>query len=303
MESHIVSLLPSTTEIVCALGLRDRLVGRSHECDYPPDVVSLPACTSARLDDGSSRVIDDQVKRLVRDGLSIYDVDPDLLASLGPSTILTQDQCEVCAASLEDVESALAEWSGVRPEVVSLTPISLADVWADIARVGAVLGVAERAREVVAELTERVTAIGEATGALSRPRVACIEWIEPLMAAGNWVPELVELAGGRNLFGEAGEHSPWLDWQTLRDADPDVIIVLPCGFDIPRSRAELPALTSQAGFAELHAVRGGRVYLSDGNQYFNRPGPRLLDSLQILCEILQPEHFEADLEGTGWSRL
>ncbi len=302
---RVVSLLPSITEIVCALGLRDSLVGRSHECDFPLGLGGLPALTEPKLDAARpSREIDDRVKQLVSEGLSVYRVDADTLRELSPDVVLTQDHCEVCAASLSDVERALAEWTGHKPQVVSLEPRRLEDVWGDIERVADACGVPDRGRDLAAALRRDTDVLHRrAQASAAQPRVVCVEWIDPLMAAGNWVPELVELAGGRNLFGEAGEHSPWLDWQTLRDADPDVIIVLPCGFDIPRSRAELPALTSQAGFAELHAVRGGRVYLSDGNQYFNRPGPRLLDSLQILCEILQPEHFEADLEGTGWSRL
>ena len=300
---RLVSLLPSITEIVCALGLQDSLVGRSHECDFPEGLGHLPALTEPKLDAGRpSREIDDRVKQLVADGLSVYRVDAETLRGLEPDVVLTQDHCEVCAASLSDVEQALADWTGRKPQVVSLDPKNLEDVWGDIEAVADACGVPEQGRLLANRLRSEAGALHErAQRAATRPSVACVEWIDPLMAAGNWVPELVELAGARNLFGEAGEHSPWLEWETLRDADPDAIIVLPCGFDIPRTRAELPALTKQPGFAELRAVREGHFYLTDGNQYFNRPGPRLLDSLQILCEILHPELFAPGLEGEAWS--
>lgn len=302
---RIVSLLPSTTEIACALGFEDALVGRSHECDFPAGVDALPVCTAPKIDvDVPSRVIDDQVKRAVRDALSVYDVDAERLRELAPDVIVTQDQCEVCAVSLDDVEAALAEWTGVTPRVVSLSPQTLADVWGDLQRVADALDVPERGRALRAELTERVSAIGETSAGLgTRPLVAGIEWIDPLMSAGNWVPELVALAGGRDVLGKAGEHSPWIEFDALVRANADVITVLPCGFDLPRTRAELPPLLAQPGWGDLPAVRAGCVYLLEGNQYFNRPGPRLMESLEILAEILHPETFRFGHEGTGWERL
>jgi len=299
---RIVSLLPSTTEIACALGFRESLVGRSHECDFPPDVTGLPACTEARIDAAApSREIDAQVRRHVRDALSIYRVDAERLRELEPDVVLTQDQCEVCAASLGDVEAALAEWTGRTPRVVSLRPATLADVWGDVERVATALDAESRGKTLVAELTGRVDAIGERAEALEpRPRVACLEWIDPPMGAGNWMPELVALAGGRPLFGRAGEHSPWLDWEELRRADPDVLAVLPCGFSLERVARELGPLRAQPGWRDLRAVREGRVYLLEGNQYFNRPGPRLVESLEILAEILHPETFRFGHAGTAW---
>jgi len=302
---RVVSLLPSTTEIVCALGLEEALVGRSHECDFPSGVAGLPVLTAAKLDATlPGREIDDRVRELVREGLSVYRVDEVSLREIEPSLILTQDQCEVCAASLRDVEEALEQWIGTRPQVVSLNPAKLADVWDDIERVAVAMGEAERGPELTADLRKRAEAIA-ARAALAdrRPSVACVEWIDPLMAAGNWVPELVELAGGENLFGEAGAHSPWLDWQPLREADPEIIAVMPCGFDIERIRAELTPLLAQPGWSGLRAVREKRVYLTDGNQYFNRPGPRLLESLEILAELVQPSLFPGRHEGTGWQPL
>jgi len=299
---RIVSLLPSTTEIACALGFRESLVGRSHECDFPPDVTALPACTEARIDPTApSREIDAQVRRYVRDALSIYRVDAERLRELAPDVVLTQDQCEVCAASLGDVEAALAEWTGRTPRVVSLRPATLADVWGDVERVASALGTASRGRALVEELTGRVEAIARQAEALEpRPRVACLEWIDPPMGAGNWMPELVTLAGGQPLFGGAGEHSPWLDWEDLRRADPDVLAVLPCGFSLERVASEMAPLRAQPGWEELRAVREGRVYLLEGNQYFNRPGPRLVESLEILAEILHPETFRFGHSGTAW---
>ena len=303
-EPRIVSLLPSTTEMTCALGLRDALVGRSHECDYPAGVETLPACTRAKVGDGTSREIDDRVKDLVHRGLSVYDVDAERLRELAPTLVLTQDQCEVCAASLRDLEMALGDWIGERPAIVSVKPTTLGDVWDDIVRLGDALEVAERARALAAELSGRVRKISARTGDREpRPSVACIEWLDPPMAAGNWMPELVALAGGRNLFSQAGARSPWLEWQELRAADPEVVVLLPCGFDIPRIRKELPALLCRPGWNELSAVRQGRVHLADGNAYFNRPGPRLVESLEILAEIFHPERFAFGHEGDAWQRL
>jgi iron complex transport system substrate-binding protein len=302
---RVVSLLPSLTEIVCALGCADGLVGRSHECDFPDGVRALPVLTAPKLDAGApSRAIDDRVKSLVRDGLSVYRVDADALRELAPTLILTQDQCEVCAASLSDVEAALAEWTGAAPRVLSLDPKLLGDVWGDIVRVAEALGVSERGHALCEELAARVSDVAEQTQRVRpHPGVVCIEWIDPLMAAGNWVPELVTRAGGRNLHGESGAHSPWLDLGTLAASDPDVVVVLPCGFDVARSRAELPVLAERPEWKELRAVRRGRVFLADGNQYFNRPGPRLADSLEILAEILHPDHVAPRHRGSGWQPL
>jgi iron complex transport system substrate-binding protein len=301
-----VSLLPSTTEIACALGFRDALVGRSHECDYPADVVSLPILTEPKLDaDAPSRAIDDRVKQLVRDGLSVYRVDAEKLRELAPELILTQAQCEVCAASLADVDEAIRDWTGTRPAIVSLVPRTLGDVWGDFTRVASAFGEPDRGRALASRLSDRITELSERAESASpqRPRVACIEWIDPLMSAGNWVPELLSLARAEPLFGAPGEHSPWLEWNDLVAADPDTILVMPCGFDIARSRAELGPLVNRDGFADLRAAREGQVYLVDGNAYFNRPGPRLAESLEILCEVLHPESFGQARRGRGWEPL
>ena len=302
---RIVSLLPSITEIACALGFESALVGRSHECDHPPGVAGLPALTEPKLDLAApSRDIDSRVKALVREGLSVYRVDAERLRALRPDVILTQDHCEVCAASLADVEAALASWLDSTPVVVSLDPRTLGGVLASVMQVANALGAAERGRELAAELSGRIAALAERAQAQPvRPRVACIEWIDPLMAAGNWMPELVTLAGGTSLFGAIGAHSPWLEWPALAAADPDAIVVMPCGFGLARTRAELAPLLAQPGFSSLRAVREHRVHLADGHRFLNRPGPRLVESLQILCEILHPEAFEPAWRGDGWEPL
>ena len=306
MESmpRIVSLIASATEIVCALGLEDQLVGRSHECDFPTSVHRLPVCTEPKFDvTGSSADIDRRVKAVLQDALSVYRVHTDALRELQPDVIVTQSQCEVCAVSQRDVEEAVGRWLDGRPRIVSLAPNALADVWDDIRRVAEALEVLERGQELIGRLRQRMAAIAEQARGLSRrPTVACVEWIEPLMAAGNWMPELVEMAGGVNLFGSAGRHSPWLTWEQLRERDPEVIVVLPCGFDLERTRREMPALSRRSGWEELKAVRAGRVFLADGNHYFNRPGPRLAESLEILAELCHPEPFQFGHEGTGWQR-
>jgi iron complex transport system substrate-binding protein len=299
---RIVSLIASASEIIASLGLSRYQVGRSHECDFPPEILTLPICTSPAFPtDGTSAEIDQRVKQRVADALSVYEVSRELLDALQPSHVITQTQCRVCAVSLEDVERALTGWVTSRPKLVALEPNTLADVWSDIRRVAAACDVPERGEEVVRKLESEMRRISERAGASGhRPRVACIEWHEPLMAAGNWVPELVEMAGAVNLFGEAGLHSPWMTWQQLMDADPDVIISMPCGFDLDRTSAEMYWLTDRPEWRKLRAVETGQVYLADGNQYFNRPGPRLVESLQILAEILHPEAFAPALEGAAW---
>jgi len=299
---RIVSLIASASEIVAALELSRWQVGRSHECDDPPEILALPICTSPAFPTGgTSAEIDRQVKQRVADALSVYEVSREMLDALRPTHVITQTQCRVCAVSLEDVERALVGWVASRPKLVALEPNSLADVWTDIRRVAVACGVAERGEQVVAGLQGRMRQLsGRAQSTGRRPSVASIEWHEPLMAAGNWVPELVEMAGAINLFGEAGAHSPWMSWRQLVDADPDVIITMPCGFDLQRTGAEMYWLTDRPEWSRLRAVRTGQVFLADGNRYFNRPGPRLVESLQILAEILHPEAFEPALEGVAW---
>jgi iron complex transport system substrate-binding protein len=299
-ELRIVSLIPSATEIVAALGLVDALVGRSHECDYPAEVKSLPVCTAPNLDtQGSSREIHDRVEDLLQAALSIYRIDLDQLEQLRPTHIITQAQCDVCAVSLSEVETAIAQLTHSSPTVISLQPQLLADVWQDIRRVAAALSV--DAAPALSGLQARLEACRDRAHS-HRPSVACIEWTDPLMAAGNWVPELVEIAGGRNLLGHTGRHSPWLDWAVLVATEPDVIVLMPCGFDLEQTRKAAQDLTQHPQWEKLKAVQKQRIFLTDGNQYFNRPGPRLVDSAELLAEIFHPEQGQVYIN-QGWERL
>lgn len=302
---RIVSLIASATEIVHALGMGEHVVARSHECDYPASVRRLPVVTAPAFDvEGSSREIDERVKTTLASALSVYRVDGKLLRDLRPDVIVTQSHCEVCAVSDKDVQLALDPWPGVRPRVVSLEPNALEDIWHGMEVVAAALGVPERGAALVQSLQHRIAVIAERARALpARPSVATLEWLDPLMAAGNWIPELVELAGGIALFGVAGQHAPWLTWEQLVEHDPDVIIALPCGFDLSRTRMESICLTRHPAWPGLRAVRDGHVYLTDGNQFFNRPGPRVVESLEILAEILHPKEFHFGHEGAGWQKL
>ncbi len=304
-EHRIVSLIASATEIVAALGLRPQLVGRSHECDYPPDVVELPACSEPKIDiHGTSREIDERVKSVLRDATSVYRVFTEVLDELAPTVVITQTQCEVCAVSLQDVERAVCEMVSSRPKLVACEPNALADVWNDFRNVAAALDVPDRGEQLVNECLTRLNRVAaDVRRETHRPRIGCIEWIDPLKAAGNWVPELVEIAGGVNVFGEAGKHSPWMAWEDLLREDPEVLAILPCGFDMSRCLAEMPVLTGDPRWSRLSAVRNHRVYITDGNQFFNRPGPRVVESAEILAEILYPGRFDYGHEGTGWIAL
>ena len=302
---RIVSLISSATEIVHALGLGDFQVGRSHECDYPASITSLPVCTAPKFDTSvDSLNIDTQVKALLLDAVSVYDVFDDLLERLEPTHVVTQTQCKVCAVSLQDVEHALASRYYKRPKVVALEPNSLGDIRTDILRLARACDVEPRGQELVGSMEARMRETAERAHTSSRrPRVVAIEWQEPLMAAGNWVPELIEMLGAENLFGQPGEHSPWMQFADLIAADPDAIICLPCGYDLARTRAEMHWLARRPEWSNLRSVRNGQVFLADGNQYLNRPGPRMVESLRILAEILYPERFEPFLEGLAWERF
>lgn len=300
---RIVSLLPSATETVAALGLTDCLVGRSHECDYPPAVQSLPVCTQARLNPGKkSAGIDQDVQALMQSALSIYEINVDVLDQLQPTHIITQDQCDACAVSMSQVQQAVSQMVSSQPEVISLQGNVLTDVWADMKRVAEQLGI--DSQSALQDLQNRVDACTRITDHVSdRPQVVTLEWIEPLMSGGNWLPELVKLAGGTPVLDETGTRSRYLDWQELLDTDPDVIVIMPCGFNLERTRSEAQVLAQRSGWSQLKAVQNNRVYIADGNAYFNRPGPRLVDSLEILAEMLHPQHFSYGYKGTGWEAL
>ncbi len=304
-KPRIVTLIASATEIVCALGFGHLLVGRSHECDFPAWVRELPACSEPKFPtDGTSYQIDQRVRAIVQEGLSVYRVHADRLRKLAPDLIITQTQCQVCAVSERDLAGITCDFLGKPARILSLRPERLEDLWENIRQVGrAIAGQEEAAVALIKQLRERIQTVQRALRQPSHvPTVLCIEWIEPLMATGFWMPQLVELAGGRNVVGQVGCHGPFLSPEQFQQLNPDVLIVMPCGWDLERTRAEMPVLASTPYWAGLKAVREGRVYLADGNQYFNRPGPRLVDSLEILAEILHPDCFPPRHAGTAWVR-
>ncbi|RYY34645.1 MAG: cobalamin-binding protein [Sphingobacteriaceae bacterium] len=304
-DIKIVSLLPSATEIVCALGMQDNLAGRSHECDYPEEVKQLPVCTEAHIPDGlSSAEIDTKVKEILADALSVYSVKREVIKELQPDVVITQAQCEVCAVALPEVEQALTNYLDKPAQIVSLRPNSLNDILNDIKTVASALNVAPQGEQLIEYLEERLDIIKHKLKFLeTKPTVACIEWLDPLMISGNWVPELVSLAGGTPVLAEAGKHSPYVNWDDVVAANPDIIVVMPCGFAIERTIREMDLLLQQPGFADLKAIKNNRLYIADGNQYFNRPGPRIMDSVEILAEIINPKQFIFGYEGNGWVKF
>lgn len=301
---RVVSLIASSTEIVCALDCGGRLVGRSHECDHPEWVRGLPALTEPKFEISLPPAdVDAHVRALVEQAVSVYRVDADALAALAPDLIVTQTQCEVCAVSLRDVEAALARVLPARARIVSMQPDDLASLWRDMRAIAGALGVPERGVQLVSRLQRRLRAIAERSAERpARPRVACIEWIDPLMVAGNWTPELIAMAGAVDVLGAPGRHAGRVEVAAIAAADPDAIWVTPCGWDLARTRAEMHVLGSREDFRALRAVREGRVYLGDGNALFNRPGPRVADALECLAEALHDGAFRFGHEGRGWER-
>ena len=289
-KPRVVSLLPSATEIVCSLGAGDDLVGISHECDFPEAIRDRRVLTRSRIDiHGSSRAIDSAVRTVIRDALSIYAVDDAQLAELAPDVIVTQDLCEVCAVSLDDVRAAVARLAH-RDDivVVSLSPTRLDDVLGDIDRVAAALGRSARGATVRAGLEHRIRSIAaRAAGAALRPRVVSLEWIDPLMIGGTWMPELIELAGGIAVGASAGAPAPTIDPAALAALAPDVVVVKPCGFSLERALAEREIVERS-----VVAMTSARVYVTDGNAFFNRPGPRLVESLEIMAACVHPALFD-----------
>jgi len=302
---RIVSLLPASTEIVCALGLEQQLVGRSHECDFPEWVKQLPVCSEANFPDGlSSADIDTKVKEILADALSVYTVKREVIKELRPDFVITQAQCEVCAVSLKEVEQALDNFLDKQTRIISLQPGKLEDIFNDIKTVASALNAEAAGDSLLEGLQERVNIITHKLKYVeSRPAVACIEWLEPLMVSGNWIPEMMEIAGGKSILAEAGKHSPFIKWEDIQLNDPEIIIVMPCGFSIEQTMQEVDLLLRLPGFAYLKAVKNNRFYITDGNQYFNRPGPRIVDSIEILAEIIHPKLFNFGYEGNGWIKF
>jgi len=312
---RIISLLASATEMIAALGCLDQMVGRSHECDYPPEVLNLPVVSTVQIDTStSSAQIDAQIKQLARDkrepedlalkALSIYAIDADMLQALRPDVIFTQTQCEVCAVSERDVVQAIQQLTGQQPIVVSLSPYRLLDIWEDILKVGMALGKRERAQKLIIEYQQRLTDLSIKTSAFDvKPKVAIFEWLDPLMGAGNWTPELVTCTGGELIFGEIGQHTPWVTWEELQAADPDVIILSPCGYTLDRAMQDVPLLRKHPVWPNLQAVQNGRVYAIDGNQYLNRSGPRLVESAELLAHVIWGDHLSIPVDNGAWIQV
>ncbi len=283
----IVSLLPSATEIVYALGLGERLVGVTHECDFPEAARSKPQLTASTLPAaGNAREIDRHVRASLHSGSSLYSLDSALLEELAPDLIITQELCEVCAVSYEIVARAAKRLAG-DPRVVSLEPASLEDVFANIATVADLAGVPERAAGVVEPLRERIAALREKTaGDSPRPRTLVLEWTDPPMSGGHWIPELVEIAGGEPVLGSPGVNSKAIAWEAIGASDPDLIIVSPCGFDLEKTHAAIAELHALESWTSLRAVREGRVTAIDGNAFVSRPGPRLVDTAELFARAI-----------------
>ncbi len=286
---RIVSLLPSATEIVCEVGLGESLVGVTHECDHPPTVRGLPRVTRTLIPtDAPSRAIDELVRERIRSQRALYELDLPMLERLAPDLIVTQALCDVCAVAEAEVAAAACRLPGA-PRVVNLEPATLAEVLTSLSTVADAAGVPERGHAAVTRLRGRIDAVAARSVAVtSQPRVMLLEWIDPPFTAGHWSPEIVGLAGGREVLGREGEKSRSVPWKEIVAADPEVLVIACCGFDIPRTRQDLPLLLAQPGFSQLSCVRNERVYCLDGNAYFSRPGPRLVDSLEILAHALHP---------------
>ncbi|MBA3794825.1 MAG: cobalamin-binding protein [Rubrobacter sp.] len=300
---RVVSLLPSATEMVHFAGATESLVGVTHECDHPPGVEGLPKLTSSRIDPTlSGAEIDAEVNRLVTDDESLYALDADLLENLAPDLVITQGLCDVCAVSTSLVEEVVSGLRG-NPDLLVLNPTSLQDVLNDSIRVGDALGRRGEAERNVAALRDRLDEVERTVAGLPRPGVGCIEWLDPPFSAGHWVPEMVRIAGGRELFAGPGERSVRLDWETVFEAAPEVLVLMPCGFDAGRAAEEAKSLPNLPGWSDLPAVKNERVWVVDANSYFSRPAPRLVEGVEILARILHPGAFPGEPEGNTASRL
>lgn len=296
--TRIASLLASGTEIVCGLGLSRNLVGISHECDYPAEILDRPRLTAPTIDiaAGSNR-IDASVRDAARSGRALYTLHTSELARLAPDVIVTQAHCDVCAINYDEVvrcTRAVPALAAAR--IVALNPATLADILDDVRRVAAAIGTPERGERLFQSLARRIGTVRERTSHLSdslRPRTIFIEWIEPLMIAANWMPDVIHTAGGRCPLTKSGERSRYTDWNDVRRFDPEVMVIAACGFDVDRTEREASSLPALEHWADITAAKTGRVYVADGNALFNRSGPRIVDSLELLASILHPKLFPA----------
>ena len=296
----IVSLIPSATEIISALNLSDNLVGVSHECDYPKEVLKLPKLTTSKIKtEQSSLIIDHDIKKILEQSLSVYEVKSNLLKKLDPDVIITQSQCSVCAVSLKDVEECLSKFINKKPLLIDLKPNTFEEVLEDINLVGKKLNKKVESNFLVKNIKNEINKIKVKTSNSKIKNVLCIEWIEPIMTAGNWIPELVKFAGGKSVLAKSGKNSYFIKPEHINFKEVDIVIFMPCGFDIKRSKEEI--LKSNIDFSSN--LKDKKTYLVDGNKYFNRPGPDLLESTRILAEIIHPDIFPAKQNIERWVAL
>ena len=304
ISTKIVTLIPSATEIVAFLGQKNSIIGRSHECDYPHGLNHVAKLTSPKINvDGTSLEIDKQINTILENSLSVYKVDVQKLKDLDPDFIITQAHCEVCAVSFSEVENIVSKNLNKNTKIISLQPNTLNDVFNDIKRVAIDLNIEnEFNNKLIENLNKRLLKIKKLSQEQeSKPTIACIEWMDPLMIAGNWIPEMVKISGGTNILGKSGNDSHWIKFEELINKDPDIIIFLPCGFNIKKTKEELKIiLKKNDSWKELKAFKNEKLFVADGNQFFNRPGPRLIESLEIFAEVIHPKIFNFKHEGTGF---
>ena len=301
-SGKIVSLLASTTEILCALGLEDNIVGISHECDNPLEILDRPRISKPNINiHSSSKEINLSVEKSIFDGLSIYNLDFDKLNSLKPDYIFTQDMCKVCAVSSNDLNVFFNDTIENPIQLISYSPINLSEILHQIKNIGLMLGLEEGANALVTDFKIRLKTFLEVKNKKKYyPKIAFIEWIEPIYFGGNWIPELIHYAGGRSIFGKVGQHSEIIDFDLIVENDPDFILICPCGFDIKQTLSELKPFLRRPEWSFLKAVRNNNVYILDGNKFFNRPGTSIITSIEIIAEIIHPEKFIYEFENIAW---
>jgi iron complex transport system substrate-binding protein len=303
MGKKIVTLIPSATEIVAFLGEKEFIIGRSHECDYPKDLNKIPKLTSPKIDvDGTSGQIHKQINVILEKSLSAYKVDIKKLKKLNPDFIVTQAHCEVCAVSFSEVEFIAKEHLGKNTKIISLQPNTLNEVFDDIRRVARDLEIDnDDNNQLIKNLETRLKNIKNKTEKYKKPKIACIEWIDPLMAAGNWIPEMVQISGGEDVFGKKSKDSHWIEFNEIKKYNPEIIIFIPCGFNLKKTNDEVKNLLKlDTRWHDLKAFKNKKIFITDGNQYFNRPGPRLIESLEIFAEIIHPEFFNFEHQNKSW---
>jgi iron complex transport system substrate-binding protein len=302
--AKIVTLIPSATEIVAFLGQKNSIVGRSHECDYPKDLNNVAKLTSPKINvEGTSSEINKQINTILENSLSVYKVDIQKLKELDPDFIITQAHCEVCAVSFSEVKNIVNKYFNRKTKIISLEPNTLNDVFDDIKRVAKGLNIEnESNNKLIENLKIRLKKIKNLSAIQKqKPSVACIEWIDPLMIAANWIPEMVEIAGGANILGKSGVNSHWIKFEEIIDQNPEIIIFIPCGFNIEKTKKELDNyIKKNNSLRSLKAYKNHKLFVADGNQFFNRPGPRLIESLEIFAEIIHPNIFDFNHKGVGW---